>query len=355
MADFRDELAGVGFSELVQRLLDRDYNRVVESVLQAVGTVTARGLIARRLREVEAEALRLAAEGEKLEPDNPILRALIADLGDSMRAAERLVDGAAEDVQATGTNAAGTIQRQMALGGTTDVQLARIGIRWNVPDPEAVARLVGYAESDAWQAGLRRDFGEGVVQTVQNQAIRGIVGGWHPTRTAREITRISEQLPIHVANNLMRTLQLTSYRDGTAIHQTANIDIIEAVIRVAALDDRTCLTCIALHGEVLWEGVQGELRSIPRVDDHHSGRCTSIVKIIGREVNIGQTGPQWFNGLPDERKMTIAGPAAFNALQAGAVELRDFVKPYTDPTFGPMLREASLLDVLGDGAKQYYS
>jgi len=60
------------------------------------------------------------------------------------------------------------------------------------------------------------------------------------------IRTIAENMPGYTANTLMRTLQLTSYRDATAASQNANISIIDQVIRIAALDDRTCLSCITL-------------------------------------------------------------------------------------------------------------
>ena len=356
MVDVRNNSENQGsLARLVQGLLDKGYNDTVEPVLRSVASSTndPNGLIQRRLAEFEQHAAELVAAGQRLSADDPYLRALTADLDATMRRNAGRIDGVAEDLQATGTSAAGTIQKQMALGGMTDTQARALGIGWNVPSPDAVAQLVQYAQSDSFAAMLEKNFSGLVLETVQNQATRGISLGWGPIRIAREIRNSVEGFPAAQANNLMRTLQLTSYRDGTRIHQQANVDIISQVIRIAALDDRTCLSCIALHGTVLWNSQRNAGEPIPRVNDHHQGRCTSVVQVVGRELRV-QTGEQWFNALPESRQRLIAGEANFNALQAGAVSLSDFPQEYEDDVFGTMLRESSLQGILGSGAQQYY-
>lgn len=336
-------------SDLVNRLLDRGYNQAAEPTLRAIASSTNSGLIAQRLDELDAEVARLIEAGERLTSDNPVLRALLADLEPTLNRNSARIDVASESVQAAGSNPAAVIQRQLALGGTTDAQLAGIGIRWNTPDPEAVARLIGYARSDAWAATLTK-YGPDIVSIVQNQAIRGIALGWSPLHSAREIRRMTESLPAYQANNLMRTLQLTSYRDSTALHQNANREIAQQVIRIATRDMRTCLSCIAQHGDVIWDSERdGGEAPVPRVDDHHSGRCTSAILVKGFPRTV-QSGQDWWNSLTPERQAQQASlarsPGKLDALNNGSATLRDFVHPYTDDVFGSMLREASLTDAL---------
>lgn len=342
-------------TDLIAGLLDRGYNQVAQPVLNAVARSASSGIVRQRLAELDAEAQRLAEAGERLRPDNPVLRALLADLEDALRADAQLIDGAAQPVQQTGINAAGRVQRQLALPGMTDQQLARIGIRWNSPDPEAVARLVQYAQSDAWAALLGR-YASDVLDVITSQAIRGIALGWSPLRAAAEIRRVSENFPAHVANNLMRTLQLTAYRDSTAVHQQANLAICHQIIRIAALDARTCLSCIARHGDVLWDADVDVTAPVPRVNDHHSGRCTSVMRVKGRSPLAIQPGEDWFASLPPDRQAQqasfAASPGKFEAYRSGRLQLRDFVQPYSDPVFGPMLREASLAGALGQPTRR---
>lgn len=334
--------------DLINGLLDRGYNREVQPVLRAVAKSVNSGLIEKRLEQLDKEVQRLMEAGEKLTPDNPVLRALLADLTDTMKTNAAVVDGASEAVQQTGINAAATIQRQLALPGMTDQQLSRIGIAWNKPDPAAVARLVQYSQSQEW-SNMLAQYGQGIVDVVNNQAIRGIAAGWSPLRTARNIRDITENLPASQANTLLRTLQLTSYRDGTAIQQTANQDIASQVIRIAALDDRTCLSCIALHGTVIWDSEADAGSPVPRVDDHWNGRCTSVVQVKGRTLNV-QSGVDWFNNLSATRQQQQASfassPGKWEAFKNGDVTLQDFVHQHQDDTFGQMVTEASLSGAL---------
>ncbi len=280
---------GGTISELVRRLLDREYRRTAERVLVTISHSVTNGVIARRLNDFEAEAARLAEQGQRLNVDNSVLRALTADLDEVMRRNARLVSDSASTIQLQAVDAAARLTREFALPGLSDAQLAAIGLTWNVPDPEAVNTLVQFADSAGWQAELER-FAGNAANAVNNVALRGIVEGWGPRRTARAIRQAAEGIGPWDANNLMRTLQLQSYRTASAIHQTANIDMLEVQIRIATLDDRTCMACIALHGT---EVPVGE-----RIDDHWSGRCTSITQVKGRPRYAIQSGDEWFNRLP---------------------------------------------------------
>lgn len=323
--------------ELVSALLDRGYNDAASSTLRAIASFTTQGIVAQRLSELEAHVQDLTGRGQRLTPDDPVLRALIADLEQPLRRAAGRIDAAAEDIQITGADSAGNLTRQLALPGFDDAQLARLGIRWNRPDPEAINRAVGYVQSGAWADELSR-FPNIVLDTVRNQALRGIAEGWSPLRSAREIRRVTEGLPAAQANTLMRTLQLTSYRDAAALHQRANAAILTEQIRIGSLDGRICMACLALHGQRLPAG--------QRIDDHQNGRCTSIPVVRGMTRQV-TTGEQWFNSLPVERQRAIAGDGAYDLLQAGRAQLRDFVQTYEDPVYGQMVREASLRFVRG--------
>lgn len=335
-------------TDLINRLLDRAYNQAAEPVLRAIAGNSAGGLMQQRLDELAAEADRLNAAGQRLTPDNAIFRAVLADLETTLNANGALIRSVSEQIQSGGADAARTLQRQLAIGGTTDAQLARLGLRWNSPDPEAIARLVAYARSDAWRATVEK-YGADIFDIVLNQAIRGVALGWSPIRTAEQIALVVQSLPAHQANNLMRTLQLTSYRDATAIHQTANRAIAQQVVRIAALDTRTCLSCIAQHGDVIWDSDRDADAPVPRVNDHHSGRCTSVVIVKGLPRTI-QSGADWFASLPPERQAQqnsfARSPGKLEAFTAGRVTLRDFIQSYNDDVFGPMLREASLSGAL---------
>lgn len=328
----------VSVNDLVTGLLDRRYERAARRVLRALAVGVTGGVVGRRVDELEEEAARLEQAGERLSPDNAVLRALLADLEPVLLDGARLVAGVGEELQGQGVDAAQRLTRELTLAGVDARVLGEIGARWRVPDVEAVNALVTFAESDAF-AGEMRTYGERVLGVVQNQAVRGLVEGWNPLRTARQVRQAVEGVPVRVANTTMRTLYLQSYRRAGQIYQNANAEILGGQVRVAALDVRTCLACVALHGTQLavGEGVQ----------DHHNGRCIGVPWIRGAQRTV-RSGEEWFAGLSEAQQLQMAGPGALELLQSGRATLRDFVVTYEDPVYGEMVRRASLMGILGE-------
>lgn len=335
---------GDQINELLRRLIDRRYIDIGTTVINAIASLLNGGLVGQRFEEFEAEAARLADLGQPLTPDNPVLRALTADLLTALGTARALVEGVAGPLSESGAAAAGQVFRQVTLGGLGDDALAVIGVQWNRVDPEALAALVNYATNPAWQGQLST-YINSTMNDVVDVVVRGFVAGQNPRTTAAQLLSVARSLPYHRAETIMRTLQLMSYRQGERAHAVANADILSHRIRIAVLDARTCMACVALHGTRL---AVDEL-----VTDHPRGRCTSIgvVKGITRTV---QTGEAWFESLTPDRQRQQMGGAAWSAWQAGAIQLKDLVHKYEDDLYGEMIREASLKGVLGDGAREYY-
>lgn len=330
--------------QLLRQLLDRGYAREASAVVNAVTRSTNAGLIARRVGEFEVEAGRLTAAGLPLRADNAVLRALLADLEGTMRLNARLIDGAAPNLLATAADAAQQITLSDVVAGLTPGQSGMIRSAWNRPNAEAIANLLRYADSPAWQEQINA-FGPNMAGRVREIALRGIVAGRNPLATADEVMSAVQGIPRHTAETMMRTLQLQSYRKAETTFFTANSHIIDHRIRIAALDGRTCLSCISAHGSIL--------AADEMVLDHHNGRCRSIgvVKGMTRDVPSGES---WFRSRTEEQQRDQMGNAAFEAWKAGRVQLREFQHKYKDEVFGDMMREASLKEMLGDEAKQFY-
>jgi len=332
----------VRIGELIRGLLDREYTGTTEAVLRAIynnGTVT------RALDQLDQEVARLEALGLSLTQDNPVLRAVLADLDSAMQANGALVNSVVGAVQESAVNAAGPITRQLALPGFTDAMLSELGIVWNVPDVEAINALVGFVQNPAFEDKIAA-YVNGTLAQVQNLLIREIVSGKGPLAIARDLRLMLTGLPAANANQLLRTLQLTSFREAQRAHRIANVHILEYQIRIATLDDRTCMSCIALHGTTLPIDA--------RIDDHHQGRCTSVTKVRGLPAPIIETGEAWFMRQPETRQIDMMGGSAWRAWQDGAIQLSDFPKPYQDDLFGTMIGENSLVGILGEEAQQYY-
>lgn len=336
-------------AQLVDDLLNRGYENASRQVLAGIVQELSSGIVNQRLRELEAHATQLQADGERLRADDPVLRALLADLETVQRRNQERIQGAAAGLTAAGVEASSTISRELTFAGTSDNVRNRIGAQWNRPDPQAVAALVDFTQDPAF-AEMLSGFGDDVLNRLRLRATFGFTNGWGAVRSAGALRLLAENLPQHQADTIMRTMHLMSYRRGTAATHAANARILQPeAIRIAVLDARTCLTCVALHG-----------RRVPLgqpVADHWQGRCTVIAQVRGMNRDV-QSGADWFNGLPPERQQQqysfISTPAKYQAFRQGAVTLDDFVAEATDPLFGEMVFEASLKGILGDDARQYY-
>lgn len=329
-------LTGQSIAELVRKLLDRGYENASRAMIEAIASEFNSGVMATRLNQLDAESQRLAMSGEKLTADNPVLRATLADLDTALRQSARHINQAAGDVQQNGMDAASTLTRELALPGISDEQLKNIGIRWNTPDPEALVAAINFTRTGAWKAELNK-YQQGVGDVARNIALRGIAEGRGPIHIARDLRKTITTLPIAKANNIARTLQLASYRTGTAANQVVNSDILEGAIRIAVLDSRTCMSCVALHGK--------RLRVGEIVRDHHQGRCTCISIVKNRPRNI-QAGEVWFRNQNEEVQRKMMGDTAYKEWRRGKFQLADYPQPYKDDVFGLMIREKSLRDLL---------
>jgi hypothetical protein len=208
-------------------------------------------------------------------------------------------------------------------------------------------------------------WGKGYADLTRNTIINEIGRGASPLAVSAKLRQLATNIPVHAADNLMRTLQLTSYREASLAMESINGRYIIKKIRIATLDQRTCLACIALHGTELEPG--------QRVDDHYRGRCTEYYVVPGgnplplfmqsdssqgnRNFIPYTDGLTWFNRLsPARQKLQasfVASPGKWNAFQSGA-SLADFVADHIDDVFGHQVIEHSLTSLYGSAKAQTF-
>lgn len=330
-------------SDLFGNLLDKVYGQQIKPLLN---TLSRDPRLSAALLAFSDEANRLDKAKSFLTSTNPALSHLRDTLEKVLSRQTSRIEVVGQNLQQNAIQAAQAASKQLAFPGLDNQHMQIIGVQWNVPDPDAVLRLANYAQSPAWNEALD-DYGPNVAKKVYNIAVVGMVGGQNPREIARTVTQAVDAISRSEAEKMIRTLQLTSYRQAMAANYAANDDKIDHLIRIEALDDRTCLSCLALHGSRLEVGES--------VDEHWNGRGTAIPVIKGFDRHI-QTGEDWLTDLEEDRQRKIMGDAAYNAWSVGAVNLDDFVEHTTDPIFGDMIQEASLKGILGsDEAKKYYA
>lgn len=334
---------------LVNDLLENGYQGAAQQVLDSIVGELQNGVIDKRLKELATEAERLAQNNEKLSPDNPVLLQLLRDVDTAMNRNVDAITSAAPDLAQAGVQSASEISNVLTFAGMSDNTRASILSQWNRPDPQAVASLVDFTNDNAF-ADMLKKYQTGVIDAIRKKVTAGFVQGWGARRSARAIRTVTMGLPASQAESLLRTLHLVAYRRGTAATQAANAHLLQpTAIRVAVLDVRTCLSCIALHGTPIKIGEP--------VPDHWQGRCTSIAVVKGFTRNI-TSGVDWFNSLDPQRQQEQLAfkqsPGAYAAYSQGAVSLNDFVAHTQDDLFGDMIYQASLSGILGADAQKYY-
>lgn len=367
-------------NQFVNSALDIGYLKAASAMLKKIDRLTnaQTSEIQRALRDLDDEVARLDDAGEMLTKDNAYLEKVLRLMAAAFIATANLIDANSLAIEESGqiiapvavtakifaqlTKTTGNPVMPDKLSGYIKA-LDRLGVDWTAPKTLDFAKK--YTETAAWNARMAK-WGEGYSDLIKKTILDGIESGWGPKYTAGKLRQLVQTMPKYAAENLTRTLQLTSYRESSLAMEQINGGFIEYKIRISALAITSCLSCIALHGERLEKG--------ERLDDHYNGLCSEYYVVPGGDpypefMQVGlskgnrqfvpfQKGTDWFNSLSPERQAQqrsfAQSPAKFRAFQNG-VPLSSFVGEHKDDVFGIMPVELSLKQAIGDSAQQYYA
>jgi hypothetical protein len=215
---------------------------------------------------------------------------------------------------------------------------ARLAADLRALAPETVETLLGFLDRNGplyARLGMLTDY---TAEMVSNTIVQSVALGRNPRALARELTR-AYGMGLTQSLNMARTVQLWSYREASRANYVANSNVVMGWIWQATLSDRTCMSCIAMHGT---RHEAGEV-----LNDHHRGRCVQLpVTILNPRMELPQTGEQWFNSLTDAEKVKMMGQDRLQAYQDGKFKFNQLTKEYSDDVYGKMRGEASLKDLL---------
>jgi hypothetical protein len=213
---------------------------------------------------------------------------------------------------------------------------------------EAAAGILG--PDSPLIAKLQDDFGIAVADQVEMHIVDGIAFGMNPRTIAAMLSR---NLQADIGTGLgwvlttVRTAQIKAYQTANHATYLANSRIVPEWIWVAALDDRTCMSCVAMHGTV--HPVTETL------NDHHNGRCAPLPKTISYKdlginlpdpVGTFPQGETWFKAQPASTQMKMMGNGKYEAYKAGKFKFADLSSPHKDDVYGELLREATLKELV---------
>lgn len=280
----------------------------------------------RLLTDVEAQMLRYGAIVE-----DEIARAQL----DALRAAAR--------------DAPGYTRRAMLFAGVPEPAVASIMATFRVMPDEAIEALAGaLQERSPLQRLLAQRFGPDMAQEAGDILLRGLAEGVGPRRVAAELRRAFGQ-PLSDALRIARTETNRAFRAGTMGSWRLNPHIVRGWVWHAALDTRTCMSCVAMHGTE--HGMDEDL------DDHPNGRCAAIpitVSMAELGLDVPETqveveaGGAWFARQPEAVQRAMMGAAKYEAWRAGEIALPDLTARSSDPEWGTMRYEPSLKQIRGE-------
>lgn len=220
---------------------------------------------------------------------------------------------------------------------------------WDTLPKESIETLLGFLKEDSQlHINLTRDLGQSASRVFEDNLMEGVTLGYNPVKISNLINASLGQ-PLSWALSTVRTSQLYTYRDATRANYLNNSEIVSGWKWYAALDGRCCLSCFNQHGK--------EFTLEQALNDHHQGRCTQI-PILPSKFGIQQPdiplGEDVFKSLPESQQIERMGKSMHKAYKANEFRFEELSVPYQNDIYGEMVKEASLIGLIGERARRYY-
>jgi hypothetical protein len=235
------------------------------------------------------------------------------------------------------------LQEEYLLDGFADAQewadeqgIDPGGVVFSLPDNQNILENIMFDVK--WES-----LGDSIAGSLEDHLIEDLPGATFPEQV------IEKEIDRALGGGMVWATSMTSmalwafYRTGSYRYMTGSG--IEGWYWKAVLDLKTCPSCVALHGT--WHPASEQL------NDHPRGRCVPIPARQGTWPDI--TGADWFRDLPPEEQEKILGGARFRAYQSGEIDVPDFSGETVHPVHGSIRRAASLKEILGPRAEDYYA
>ena len=155
-------------------------------------------------------------------------------------------------------------------------------------------------------------------EAMRRRLIQGVAAGRNPRDTARlMVADVQDAFDggLARAQVISRTETIDAYRTGAKAHHEANSDVLQGWVWLAKLSERTCPSCVAMHGTEHDLDEPGPL-------DHQQGRC-SRMPLVKPELVPGapkptiESGAEWLERQPEGVQRSVLGPRRFEAWQDG--------------------------------------
>lgn len=209
---------------------------------------------------------------------------------------------------------------------------------FNVLPVDAIKSLLGFLDPAGLLYARLALLAPTTAQWVADAIAEGVTLGFNPRKIARQVQRAFGR-GLNDALRFVRTAQLWAYREANRASMISNQDILDGWVWHCALDRRTCMSCIAMHGTV--HPVSETL------NDHHNGRCAPVPLVKGYSNPVDETGAAWFESQPEAVQRRMMGREVYDAWRGGAFDLAEMTTEHVDAVYGPMRVRTPLWQLLG--------
>ena len=301
------------------------------AAIDTIVDTRTRDLIVAWARAWDEVAAELAEAIEQVLAGNPTLSARIAAIRArdaqivAVNALNRLAMQAggalSDDVLALVNAAPADALKLVALQFPLD-EHARLGVDWVRTDPQQIAEMVQRTTEQITARTLQLQ-AEATVQ-MERELIRAVAMGDNPRDAARAMVQAVQGAfngGLVRAMVIARTELLDAYRRSAQTEHNQHRDVLTKWQWVADLSERTCRSCLAMHGSLHDLDEPGPL-------DHHQGRCSRVpVTKTWKELGIKAPEPagmvkpgdgeKWLSNQPESVQRDILGSRGYDAWKRG--------------------------------------
>jgi len=214
---------------------------------------------------------------------------------------------------------------------------AVLGVAFDRLPVDAVETFVGFLGDGTPLYRLLKEAYPESLDAVIKAFLEGASKGLNPNTIALNASR-ALGIGLERITLIARTEQLRVNRSVSA-EQYRNSGLEGYMRRVATKDDRVCMACLILDGQIVPLDQE--------VDDHPRGRCTAVFQIKGSPVIQWEKGADWFMRQEPALQAQMMGQQKFELWQDGQFKLTDIAKINFNATWGNSPREATLQELTG--------
>jgi SPP1 gp7 family putative phage head morphogenesis protein len=213
---------------------------------------------------------------------------------------------------------------------------AGIATTFNKLPVSAVENLVGTLGNGSPLRSLLDQLPREGRAIVEQGLIEGVALGRNPRAIASEI-RKGLGGNLNRALTISRTETLRAFRTASLMTLRANADIVRGWRWNASKSRRSCLNCLSRDGTIY--PLSKPMPAHPRC------RCSFTAVLIGVPQPQVETAAEWFERQPNDVKLEMMGPEAFELYKARKVTLKDFEGERFNPQWGATTYQRSVKEI----------